>query len=834
MGLFSKKKNENTKANEKVDTSSKKNKKGDDRDSAATEVKQKKKKTSKKVVHTVQDTLDWECVLADTGIFQIGPKRFSKSFSFDDISFRTKDEEEQLSIYEAYTSFLNICQPEEDIFFTFVNEQEDPDKKLAPILPIEKGDVFDEYRKELSTIITENMKKSRNSISTKRYLTFIVSADSVDKAVQRIETLSGEISHNFEKITKMPLKELNTAERLEIISKLLNDEPNFWFTHDEKGKTHLDLEYLKKKGLTPKDIVAPDYMKFYSNRFEINDKVGQSLYLSGVANWLNANFISSLIEVSFPSVFTLHISPIEQAAAIKKVSDQAVNVSAEIEAKMDDRAAKGKDPNLINADLRKRQETIEQLQDDINNRDQKLFYANFVGAHFAKDMDALNVQQKEIKQSAEKMMCKMTVAFSEQERALMTALPLGQDRLLNKEVMYTTESLGIMMPFDEINKFDEHGLYYGVNTINKSLIVYDRWKATNYNALFLGMSGTGKSFSAKREIFQVFLNSDADIYIVDPDGEYSPLAGALNGTVINISPGNGIYINPLDLDIDTSADPGINPVSMKIDFVCGLLETMIGYNASLTPTQKSIVNRCLTNIYRPYLTHLQELPPDANGRRPTIDRAYCPTLVNLFDELFSQEQPEAQELAVIMEQYTTGVYDVFAHKTNVDVDNRLTIYNIKNIGSNLKELGLKVCLSEIFNSMQRNSRSKKKTYAYFDEAHLLLKTQSSADYLTQIWKRCRKFLGAPAAITQDVEEFLNAPGARAIINNSSFIYLLGQAPINRGILQNLMGLSESDISYISTDVPGRGLIYTANQTIPFVDDFPKGKIFDAITTKIDD
>ena len=192
------------------------------------------------------------------------------------------------------------------------------------------------------------------------------------------------------------------------------------------------------------------------------------------------------------------------------------------------------------------------------------------------------------------------------------------------------------------------------------------------------MSGTGKSFSAKREIFQVFLNSDSDIYIVDPDGEYSPLADSLGGSVINISPGNGVYINPFDLDIDTSSDPGINPVTMKSDFICGLLETMNG--ASLTPIQKSIVNRCITEIYRPYLEHLAELPPDASGKRPTIDREYCPTMQNLFNSLFRQPQAEAQALALVMEQYTTGAYDVFAHKTNVDVENRLIIYNIKKMG----------------------------------------------------------------------------------------------------------------------------------------------------------
>lgn len=841
MGLFKKNNGKASKnvseSTEEVTEAPKKGKKGKpaptSKDAKAAEQK-KAKSSNKKNYRTVQDTLDWECVIDNTGIFQIGAKRFSKTLEFDDISFRTKDEEDQFAIYQAYNTFLNVCQPGEDIFITFVNEPEDPEKKLAPVLPIEKGDEFDEYRKELSGIIKDKMRGSRNSITTRRFLTFIIDADSTEKALHRMETLTGEIEHNFGKIVKTPMRPLDSAERLEIISNILNqNEPNFWFEHDDKGKTTLDLAYLKSKGLTPKDAVAPDYMKFYSDKFEINDSFGQGMYLSGLANWLNANFISSLIEVNFSSMFTLHISPIEQSVAIKQLHTKATNVDAEIEAEIDNKLSKGRNPDSIKSDLKRQKETIESLQDDIMNRDQKLFYGNLVCVHFAESEELLKEQSKTIKAAAERSMCKFSVAFQEQERTLMSALPLGQDRMLNKETMYTTESLGIMVPFDEVNKFDKNGYYYGQNTVNRSLIIYDRWKGTNYNALFLGMSGTGKSFSAKREIFQAFLNSDADIYIVDPDGEYSPLADTLNGTVVNLSPGNGVYINPFDLDIDSSADPGVSPLIMKSDFICGLLETMQGYNAQLSPVQKSIVGRCINEIYKPYLEHLAELPPDADGKRITIDRAYCPTMQNLFDSLLRQPQPEAQLLALTMEQYTTQ-YDVFAHKTNVDVDNRLIIYNIKNIGSNLKELALKVCLSEVFTKMQANSRIKKRTYAYFDEAHLLLRTQSSAEYMTTIWKRCRKFLGAPAAITQDVEEFLNAPGARAIINNSSFVYMLGQAPINRGILKDIMGLSQSDVEYISSDTPGRGLIYTTNQTFPFIDEFPHGKIYDAITTKLED
>ena len=795
--------------------------------------KKNTKKANKKVKipRTVQDTLDWDCVY-DNGVFQIGPKRFSKTFHFNDIAFKTKSDEDQMAIYKAYLRFLNTINPDEDVFITFVNYKDDENAKLASVLPVNKNDEFDNLRKELSTILKNNIKLSRNAISTKRYLTVYVNAETVDDAMIRLKELEGEIERSFKKICNANLCPCSLAERLEVINNIINgDKPNLWFEHSKDGKVSIDLDKISKQKLTTKDIISPTSMKFSSNKFMIDDRYGQSMYLKKLANWMDTNFLPNLISVNFESVFTLHISALEQSEAVKKVHNKSINIQAEIEDKMDARINAGKNPDFINADLRKASEQIEQLQNDILNRDQKYFFMDLNIIHFAENEKILKEQEKMIKNNAMKSMCTIDVLFEQQERGLISTLPLGHNKTFMTRGL-TTEDLGVFLPFDEINQFDKSGIYYGVNPINKSLIVYDRTKGMNYNGLYFGASGSGKSFSAKREITSVLLNKNANVYIIDPDNEYTPIADAFKGTVIKISPGNGVYINPFDLDIDTSADSDLNPITMKIDFICGLLETMLGNNARLSPSQISIVTRCIQQIYRPYLEHLQELPPDRNGKKRTIDRDHCPTMQNLFDALINQPQAEAQNLALVMESYTTGAFDTFAHRTNVDIDNKLIIFNISNIGTNLRDLGLKICMNEIWNRMVENRSNIKWTWFYVDEFHLLLNTHSTSTFMKSIFKRARKFLGVPTGITQNVGDLLNSEDGRAIISNTSFIYMLNQSSIDCYELQNVLKLSESDLEYISNVESGHGLIYTGSQTIPFEDEFPDNtELYRIMSTK---
>lgn len=783
--------------------------------------KKVKKYKPGKMPKTVQDSLPWiNCF--ENGVFQITPGVFSKTYEFKDISFKTKSNEEQMVIYDTYQKFLNTIRPKEDVFLTILNYKEGNDNKIESILPEEKGDELDIYRKEISEVIKEKASEAKNNIETRKFITVRVEADSVDEAMTDIKAAGDNVELAFKKCTKESLTELDLAGRLELLNTIYrsNKDKNFCFEHDREGNVTINFKEMMQKGLTTKDLVAPQYLKYMGQNFEIDGRFGQTLYLEHFANYINSNFLSDLSELPFETLITVHITTMPESEATNFLRNKSRNVEAEIS-----------ESDHVSRDLKSAYEEIEELMDDVRNRDQKLFFCNILITHFADNADDLKKQTKMIKNTGAKAMCSFQPLLMQQERGFISSLPLGIDKTLSKQLL-TTESLGTLVPFDEVNQFDKGGFYYGVNQINRTLIIYNRLKGQNFNGLILGSAGTGKSFSAKEEIMNVFMsNPRSSIYIIDPDKEYTPIAEALGGTVIKISPGNGVHINPFDLDIDTSGDEESNPLVMKTDFICGLLETMIGGNAQLNPIQRSIVDRCVRKIYQQYINHLNDLPPGPDGKKKTIDRDLCPTMQNLFDALLDQPQQEAQELALIMETYASGAFDTFAYRTNVDIDNRFIVYDINGVGSTMRELALKICTNDIWNNMMENKRNNIWTWFYIDEFHLLLANNSTAQFIETIWKRCRKFLGVPTGITQDVGDLLRSPYAHGIINNSTFVRMLSQARMNRDALQQLLHLTDADVEYITNTERGSGLLWTGSQTIPFIDKFPKNtKLYELMST----
>lgn len=785
-----------------------------------------KKKQKNGTKRTTQSTLPYIDCYRD-GMMQVEPGRFSKMLSIPDISFKTQSDEDQQNIYENYQKLLNNINPGEDIFFTFVNQRQNVKETLDGVLPQQRGDQHDIFRKEISKMVRDKVVNGRN-IKTSKYAVLRCDSDRASEAVKRLNAIEMDFTADYKRITKTSPKPVDLANRLKIMDTILNgNRTNPWFQIKSDRSWMMDYESMKKAGMTTKDVIAPEFMKFNGNNIQINeDRYAKVFYLESIAKWMNTNFISSLAELNCESCFTLHVEPIPQDEAIQMLHNQSVNINAEAIQKKD----KSKS-GYIPLDLQNALDETEDLQADLMNRNQKMFYMSLTLAVFADSEEELKEISKTIKKLAGQYLCRILPLIMQQERGLSSALPMGLDRTYGKR-LFTTESLGVFIPFDEVNVFDEGGFYYGVNTVNKSLIVHNRLKGQNYNGLILGYSGSGKSFAAKQEMANVFLTSDSDIIVVDPDGEYTPLAEAFGGSVIKIAPGNGVYINPFDLDIDTSYDKDSNPIAIKTDLICGMLETMLGENAKLTPTQRAIVVTSVQQIYKPYLAHLAEMPPLSNGKRITIDRDYCPTMQNLFDNFMSQPQPEAQNLAIIMQPYITGTFDTFAHRTNVDLSNRFVVYDIKDIGSNLQELALKACTNDIWMRIMENRRVNKWTWFYIDEFHMLLSNDSTSKFMRMLWKRCRKYQGVLTGITQNVEDLLNSPAARSIINGSSFVYMLNQARMDRDMLAELIGLSDNDLEYITNADSGCGLIYTGKQTIPFTNRFPEDtELYKILSTK---
>ncbi len=793
-----------------------------------------KKKKGFKPGRTTQSSIRYvECY--KNGVIQTDPGFFSKMFEFDDVSFKTKSDVEQEEMFVAYERFLNSLAAGEDFYFSIVNLKGDKKTDIETVIPQAKGDEYDPLRKEMASVIRDKIKTSRNDIVTKKYLTVSICGDEIDKVMRRFDEITGELENNFKKCTQEPIRTVSLEARLELLSLIMNGRDNisYWFEHQLDGSVKIDWNQVSRQGLTTKDLISPELLKYKASSFQIGEnRYGEVMYMDKIANWMNTNFLSELSETNFESVITLHIQPILQQDALKHIHNQSVNITAEVMNKQKELLRDGYSPDMIPMDLKNAKNQIDSLQDDLMNRDQRLFQMSLYTCHFGENEEITKEYGKILRNLAAKYMSELKPLMYMQERGFMSVLPFGRDEGFKKRFL-TTESLAIFIPFNEANVFDKGGFYYGVNSVNKSVVIYNRLHGMNYNGLVLGTSGSGKSFSAKREMANAIINTTADVYIIDPDGEYTPMAEAFGGTVVKISPGNGVYINPFDLDIDTSYDNDLNPLAMKTDFICGMLETMIGTGAKLTPTQRSIVDRCIKHIYRPYFEHLSELPPGPDGKKITIDKAHCPTMQALFEELWAQPQPEAQTLALIMESYTSGTYDTFAKRTNVDLDTRIVVYDIKSVGTNLRELALKVCMNDVWTKMMENRRKNKWTWFYVDEFHLLLSNGgSTSEFLKSIWKRARKYQGVPTGITQNVEDLLQSPDARTIINNSSFIYMLNQSRQDRNMLKDLLKLSDNDMEYVTNVDPGHGLIKTSKSVIPFEDRFPEDtELFKIMTTK---
>ena len=782
---------------------------------------------------TTQRSLPYLEVYHD-GMIQSEPGVFSVVYSFPDVSFKTLSDDEQDAFFDRFETYLNSIDSSEHVQFNIINTLDDIDLRFASVSLQERGDHNDKYRKEMNKVIYDKMKASRGSIITKKYVTYSIEAPTVDIAVQRFKDIDIRVGKDFRAFIHQEAHKLTMAERLEMLATIYGTESSVFFVHDEEGHTTFDEEGMKKMNLTTKDVIAPSAMKFNPSDMMIGDYYAQSFYLQDIANLLSTDFIGNLADINCRLVMSIDIRPLDDLEATKIVHNRMVLVDNEIATKQKKAVKEGYSPDLAAADLQAVRDEIEGLQQDMTVRDQRVFYLQLNLTHFATDPEELKRNGDEIKAVATKNRCSFRNYTLMQERGLDACLPLGVNHTYVTRLL-STEGTAAFMPFTEVTTFDKNGIYYGVNSINKSVIILDRLKGMNYNGLVFGASGSGKSFSSKREMINVILNTDDDIYIIDPDGEYLPLANAFGGSEIEIAPGNGKYINPFDLDIDKGDDKENNPVVLQGDFIAGIVETMIArgrQNILMSPTQVSVLGRCINKVYEPYLDHLNDIPDNPDGTRRTIDREVTPTLQDLFQELLNQPEYEGQQIALAIESYVSGNYDTFAHRTNVDITNRFTVFNILNIGNNLRELGLKVCLNMIWNKAVENRKKGKRTWVYIDEFHLLLNAPTSAEFIASMWKRARKFGCILTGITQNPEDVLKSASSRAIMSNTNFVEMLNEAASDAYALQQLLTLSNNELQYITNVEFGKGLIKFGTGSIPFNDSFPMDtELYKIMSTK---
>lgn len=784
----------------------------------------------KKNAKTIQNSIPYLHTY-DEGIIETTPGVYTAAYTIPDINFKIAPDEDQIAIFVKYGRLLNSFTSDVEFQVVIHNKTADPQTTFKNIQYAPQSDGLNSLRREMNDILIDKMREGRNNITQDKYLVFSVKAESFQDARRKIEEVERLLDRKSKDISREnPLERLSIVDRLHTLYSLYNQEENdtFYNTKDKNGNPGFDVSQLMKTGANTKDVIAPYSMDFSpTSHFSVGDTYGKVLYLDNFPNWLSSDFLAELAEINSGMLISMHYQPVEQAVAIKTIHNMMLGIDGQIAERQKKAFQSGYSMDLISPDLKKQQKFARDLIDDMVSRDQKMFLVSFTITVFGETKEIMEENARQVMNTANNFLCSLKPLAFQQEIGFNSSLPLCLN-LTHVSKMLTTESASIFIPYTTQELHQKDGLYYGINDTSKNMILFNRLLGENFNGLILGESGNGKSFAAKLEMMSVVLkHPNSVVYVIDPEAEYTSLAKALNGQVINLAPGSSSYLNPLDMDLLYGDET--DPVSMKTEFIISMIEIMVGNGRVLTPEEKTIISRCVQQIYRPYLNALD----DANraGANITFDKDATPTLSTLFNAITLQPEPAAKSIANVLEMYATGSLATFAHRTNVDLNSKFVVYNIKNLGTGTKDLGLHVCLNSIWNKMVENEQKGIFTWFYIDEFYLLLQSESSANFLSSIWKRARKRLGVPTGILQNTEDLLRTDESRAILNNSSFVEMLSLKKIDRGNIKNLLSISDAQIAHITDAGFGRGLIYAGKTIVPFNNQIPEDtKIYEIMST----
>jgi hypothetical protein len=711
-------------------------------------------------------------------------------------------------IFEKYCELLNYFDSSVTVQLSFVNQYGNPDEFNQAIDIPARSDGYDDIRREYAEMLKNQMAKGNNGLVRHKYLTFGIEADNLAAAKQRIYRVETDIINNF-KVLGVAAKPLNGTERMEIMFKQMHPEG--------RDKFRFNWKSLAESGMSTKDCIAPSSFDFRDGRaLRVGNHYGAVSFLQILAPELTDRMLADFIDLDSPTTVTLHIRSIDQSEAIKMIKRKLSDLDKMRIEEQKKAVRAGYDMDVLPPDLVTYGSEAKTLLDDLQSRNERMFLVTMLVMNTAKKRQKLENDVFAASGVAQKYNCALKRLDYQQEQGFMSSLPIGINQI-EIERGLTTSSVAIFVPFTTCELFQQgEALYYGLNALSNNLIMASRKELKNPNGLFLGTPGSGKSFSAKREIINVFLLTNDDIIISDPEAEYFPLVIRLGGQVVKLSPVSTQYINPMDINPDYADDE--DPLTLKSDFILSLCELIIGGKAGLEPVEKTIIDRCVRLVYRDYLAD------------PKPEK--MPILEDLYNLLRKQSESEAQRIATALEIYVTGSLNVFNHRTNVDITNRLVCYDIKELGKGLKKIAMLVLQDQVWGRVTANRAAKRTTWFYQDEFHLMLKEEQTAAYSVEIWKRFRKWGGIPTALTQNVKDLLASREIENIFENSDFIYMLNQAGGDRQILARQLGISSHQLSYVTHSNAGEGLLFYGNTIIPFVDRFPKdGEIYGLLTTK---
>lgn len=759
-----------------------------------------------KIAMSAQDTISYKEMRPD-GICIVKDNYFTKTIQFYDINYQLARNEDKNIIFENYCDFLNYFDKSISVQLSFLNQTMDISDFEKSIAIKPQNDDFDGIRAEYTEMLKNQLSRGNNGIVRKKYITFGIEADNIQNAKQRLERIETDIINNF-KILGVRAFSLNGMERLELLHSCFNGGEN---------KLNFSWNLIYKTGLTTKDFIAPTSFNFSDGRcFRMGGTIGAVSFLHILAPELTDEMLKNFLEIQSALSVNIHIKSIDQSEAIKMIKRKITDLDKMKIEEQKKAVRAGYDMDIIPSDINTFGIDAKKLLEDLQGRNERMFLVTVLIMNTAKTKKALNSAIFEVQSIAQQRNCPLRRLDYQQEDGLMASVPIGINNIGIQRAL-TTSSTAIFVPFTTQELFSDspEALYCGLNALSNNMIMVDRKMLKNPNGLILGTPGSGKSFSAKREMTNAFLVTNDDIYVCDPEAEYNPLIHALKGQVVKLSPTSRDYLNPLDININYSDEE--NPLALKSDFVLSFCELIIGGRDGLEPIEKTVIDRSVTRIYQKYF----ENPTPQN----------MPILEDLYEEIKKQPEQEAGRIASALELYVKGSLNVFNHHTNVDISNRIVCFDIKELGKQLKKLGMLVVQDQIWNRVTINRNEHKSTRYYCDEFHLLLKDEQTAAYSVEIWKRFRKWGGIPTGITQNVKDLLSSAEIENIFENSDYIYMLNQAQGDREILAKKLGISPQQLSYVTQSGAGEGLLFYGNTIIPFIDRFPKDtKLYKLMTT----
>ena len=746
-----------------------------------------------KAPKSIQETIEIVKV-AENGIFEVSKNHFSKCYRFQDINYTTTNETEQIDIFERYCKFLNSL----DVCFkiTINNKNKDMDAVRDFVFLQSMNDGFDNFRKIYNDIMEKKIHEGRQGIEQERYLTITIERKNFEEAKAQFATIEASVHKAFNELGAEIIP-LSGNERI----KVLYD----YYHLGEEGRFDFDIREAKKVGADFRNDLCNGMVQFYPDYFKDEKKFCRALFIKKYPSSLSDRFLNEITSLPVHSITSIDVVPIPKDMTTKILQKKYLGIESDIIKQQRVRNRNNDFSSEISYNKRIEKKEIEEIMDDVRENDQCLYYVSVTVILMADTKEELDSMTETVETIGKRNSVTIEEHYLKQRESLNTALPIGVRQVETMRTMLT-QSLAVLMPFNVQELNDRQGCYYGINQVSKNINIGNRKKLINGNGFVFGVPGSGKSFFCKMEMGNVFLSGGDEIIVIDPMNEYFDIAHTYGGTVVNMSTYTDNYVNPLDMDVwslDLNDSKGM--IREKGEFMLGLCEQCMG--ESLNSRQKSIIDRCVRKLYIDIVRSREK---------------YVPIMSDFYEILMNQPEEEAKDIALSLELFVNGSLNIFNHQTNVDVDNRFTVYGIRDLGTELSPITMLVMMESIQNRIIENGKRGVATWLYIDEFHVLLNSEYSARYLQQLWKRVRKQGGLCTGITQNVVDLLQNYTATTMLANSEFVALLKQANTDSSKMAEVIGVSEAQLRFVTNTQSGMGLMKCGNVVIPFDNTIEKG------------